>query len=268
MSIALSEQQQSSYKKIYDDLLYGLRGMSSDDLRSMFLSALRLSFHDTVQHKKRVLQKTASFVKRKYHDYSGKGIGAAFRDDVSTAHTFVKALPQNTRTLYERFMQLPRENQIEAVASALLFVSIVMVVGGGSDFEGGAPDLDIEILGIGDHRNFFFHSVLLGFSLELTGRFCIALLEQARYNLPVGAHPVWDTIYRFLDNNKELAVSAMWLGISIHLLQDSGIFGGGTTPYKDLPFSMPQDAHNALFAVNGAVAGGIAVAGTGNQEKP
>ena len=51
-----------------------------------------------------------------------------------------------------------------------------LVVSGGPDGDGGAPDLDL-MFGIGAHRSVFSHSILMGASLE-TGLLALLRLTQ------------------------------------------------------------------------------------------
>lgn len=130
-------------------------------------------------------------------------------------------------------------------------LGIFFAAGGGLDFEGGLPDTDIAVGGIGAHRSIYTHSILLGFGVEFTARFGIMNLNELRHRLPADHHPAWDKIYHFMDSNKHLFIGAMWVGIGTHLLKDSGLFIGNSKPYADLPVSMPMDAHNGMFAANG-----------------
>jgi hypothetical protein len=72
--------------------------------------------------------------------------------------------------------------------------------------------------------------------------------------LPNGHHSFWEKSNNYINKHKGVAVGAMWAGIGAHLLKDSGIFGHGVKPYVGLPLEMSMEAHQGLFAANGAAA--------------
>ena len=86
-------------------------------------------------------------------------------------------------------------------------------------------------------------------------RFGILVLSRMRDRLPDNPHPAWNRVYMFLDNNKELAIAAMWAGLGIHLLKDSGIIMGGFKPYTGIPTHLTVQTHQGLFAANGIASG-------------
>ncbi len=191
------------------------------------------------------------FLDNTINRYKQEGVLNSLKADTEKLQDFLVKVPGSARMLYENFLSLNREKQIEIAAVTVITLLIFFTAAGGFDFEGGVPDMDIMAAGIGSHRSLFTHSILIGFGIEFTGRFTLLLLNKVKNRMPADKHPAWDKIYSYIDKHKEKAIAAIWLGIGTHLIKDSGIFGGGVTPYKDLPFSMPMDSHQALFAANG-----------------
>ena len=253
--LVLSPGQKSTFDKIVSDLKYALKDLTSEELFAIFKDASVHSFKTTLQTKKKALINTASFLDKTITRYQGNGFLNSAKADAKKAGDFLLSLPDKAQNVYANFLKLKREEQIEVVVVTIMTVAIFFATSGGTDLEGGLPDTDIAITGIGHHRNFISHSILIGLGVEFTGRFSISTLNHVRNRMPFDKHPLWDTVYNYIDKHKEKAVAAMWLGIGAHLIKDSGIFGGGVTPYKDLPFSMPVEAHQSLFAANGVVSG-------------
>jgi hypothetical protein len=118
---------------------------------------------------------------------------------------------------------------------------------GGLDGNGGVPDLDIALFGIGDHRSIFTHSIIAGALIE-SAVFSLADLTDTIYtNLPSLHDPLWDTLKAAKETIAVSLVSGTSAGIGYHLMVDATI---QPAPYKDLPFELPLEAHQAIFALN------------------
>lgn len=143
----------------------------------------------------------------------------------------------------------PKRNAPGVLALALGFIA----GSGGADANGGLPDTDIAMFGIGDHRSLFTHSIIAGIVVEGS---ILALADFAGIvcnKLPEGER---SSFWNQLDNAKDqialnLAAGAS-AGLSYHLAVDATL---QPAAYKDLPISMPMEAHQMLFAVNAAVEG-------------
>ena len=147
----------------------------------------------------------------------------------------------------------PRENAPGVLALALGFVA----GSGGIDGNGGIPDTDIALFGIGDHRSLLTHSIIAGVVAEGA---ILALADLAGIvcdKLPAGQRSsFWDT----LSNTKEQIAGQLAIGtsagIAYHLAVDATL---QPAAYKDLPISMPMEGHQTLFAMNAVVEGGDAI---------
>ncbi len=122
---------------------------------------------------------------------------------------------------------------------------------GGLDANGGIPDLDL-LAGIGAHRSPITHTIIAGIVVEGLILATADLAAEIHERLPVDHDPLWDslaTIGRPLSENLAIGTSA---GLAWHLLADAFVQPG---TYHDLPIDMPMEAHQAMFAANGAAEG-------------
>jgi hypothetical protein len=138
-----------------------------------------------------------------------------------------------------------------AVLGALLGFS---AGSGGLDGDGGIPDLDL-LAGIGAHRSPLTHTIIAAIVAEGLLLAFADLAAEVHGNLPAGHDPLWDKLARIgrpLTESLAIGTSA---GLAYHLLVDAFIQPG---TYHDLPLGMPEEGHQALFAVNGAAEGAYA----------
>lgn len=122
---------------------------------------------------------------------------------------------------------------------------------GGVDGNGGIPDLDL-LAGIGHHRSPLTHSIIVGVVAEGALLALVDLAAEIHGRLPHGHDSLWDGLARVGRPFAESASASLSAGIAWHLLVDAGI---QPAPYHDLPFSIPIEAHQAVFAANGAAEG-------------
>ncbi len=122
---------------------------------------------------------------------------------------------------------------------------------GGLDGNGGIPDLDL-LAGIGCHRSSLTHSIIAGIVAEGMLLAIVDLAAEIHSRLPHEHDALWDGLARVGRPFAESASISLSAGIAWHLLVDAGI---QPAPYHDLPFSMPIEAHQAVFAANGAAEG-------------
>lgn len=122
---------------------------------------------------------------------------------------------------------------------------------GGVDGNGGVPDLDL-LAGIGHHRSPLTHSIIIGMLAEGALLALVDLAAEIHCRLPHDHDVLWDGLARIGRPFVESASVSLSAGIAWHLLVDAGI---QPAPYHDLPLSMPIEAHQAVFAANGAAEG-------------
>jgi hypothetical protein len=153
----------------------------------------------------------------------------------------------------KEFNRLGFTQKKELLISGLLWIGMVLIIGGGTDFEGGAPDLDIKMGGIGNHRNVFSHTILLALSLEFLLRFVTNLLRNRRKYLPHERSAIWEIVDQLigeLDRNENVMVSGLWVGMAIHLLKDANISSNRVKPYVGIPRELPMQAHQNIYTTN------------------
>lgn len=170
-----------------------------------------------------------------------------------TGRIWRRALRKNALSKLAAFRALSLAEKKDIVVSGFLWLGTFFLVGGGLDFEGGAPDLDIKVGGIGQHRNLISHTILLGLFLEFLLRLAVGLFRAGKEYLPQEKSLIWKQVKKiaiFLEKNENVLVSGMWTGLAVHLLKDASLGAARTKPYTGIPFSMPTEAHQALFAGN------------------
>ena len=134
---------------------------------------------------------------------------------------------------------------------------------GGLDGNGGIPDLDL-LAGIGYHRSPLTHTIIAGIVAEGALLAMVDLAAEIHRRLPQDHDVLWDGLARVGRPFVASASVSLSAGIAWHLLVDAGI---QPAPYHDLPFSMPIEAHQAVFAANGAAEGADAAKRAGQMQR-
>ncbi len=151
---------------------------------------------------------------------------------------------ESAKALVQRIADNPREAAPQLLAGVLGFY----LGSGGLDANGGIPDTDIAVGGIGSHRSVFTHSILTGAALE-AGIFSLVLLANVVHaNLPEQHDEFWD---RLVAETNRLAVAfaaGACAGLAYHLLADSSWQAGKA--YTDLPFTMPMEGHQLVMGAS------------------
>lgn len=253
-SLRLTSAEQVLLKRLYEELKYALTSFTLTEYKELFLLATKESFKSTLKTKIEIGKKVGYFAASIYNRYKTTGIKNALQEDFDAISGNIRNLPSKVNEVYYNFISKNKEEKIEIVSSLILYAAIVFAAGGGPDFEGGIPDLDMKLAGIDVHRNIFTHSIFVGLTSEFVLRFAYFVLEKVFDRLPDPHHFLWDRVEGFLERNKKNTISALWIGIGIHLIQDAGLFASATKPYSGIPFIMPMEAHQAAFAVNGGAA--------------
>lgn len=163
------------------------------------------------------------------------------------ANALGAALKRTASAIAELAQRSPAE-----AATALLSFVVGFYAGSGGDGDGGLPDLDL-MAGIGAHRSIFTHSILIGTVVETAVLSLVDLTKAIHAQLPDDRHPLWDQLLAAQITASENFVTGASIGISAHLGIDSSV--DGFTPYKDLPISLPMEAHRALLELNAAAEG-------------
>ena len=168
---------------------------------------------------------------------------------IDTTLDFGKRTWRTLELVSKAVLDDPKKNAPGVLALALGFIA----GSGGVDGNGGIPDTDIAMFGIGDHRSLFTHSIIAGIVVETS---ILALADLAGIvcdKLPEGQRSeFWEQISTTKDQIATQLSAGASAGIAYHLAVDATL---QPAAYKDLPFSMPMEAHQMLFALNAAVEG-------------
>ena len=156
------------------------------------------------------------------------------------------------------FVALARElraNPADAAPKLLVLVFASVAASGGIDGNGGLPDTDIPLMGIGAHRSPFTHSIIIGSLLEASLLLLTRIVIATHQNLPAHHDPLWDSLARRSVELLDATGKGASIGIAYHLMIDAVVQPGS---YHGLPFDMPLEAHQAVLAGN-SIAEGAAV---------
>lgn len=233
------------------DLTAGLRKTPIQTATELFIQCATTAAKKTLDSKARSFYELARLAGKQNWRIRNLGIGTVTCQESQKLVEAIRQLPQRYSRAGIRFLSLKPGEQIHEIGSLILTMAIFFSVAGGLDLEGGAPDLDIAVQGIGSHRNLFSHSIFLGIGLEFSARFALELLKNILPTLPKSKYGRWDRVTEIIEKNEERGVAAMWAGIGAHLFKDSALILGGLKPYSGLPFSMPVTIHQGLYAANG-----------------
>ncbi|MDH7604265.1 MAG: hypothetical protein QHH13_05125 [Melioribacter sp.] len=264
MDAVFNPAQIHTLNQILDELKFALNSLKEKEINKIIISLIKNSAIDTYENKKQIVLDVNEFFKKKINDYKVKGFRRAFKDDFNSVINFSINLPDKIKNAYEYINKMSKQEKIEMLISILWGIIIFYAVSGGSDLEGGVPDLDIKLGGLGLHRSIWFHSIIAGFTLEFIMRLAFKTLLTVIDNLPENHHAVWDKLNDFIQKNQNLTVAAIWFGIAAHLIKDTGIIAGNFKSYSDLPASLSLEHHNLIMNANGVAS---ALLGAGNIKK-
>lgn len=146
------------------------------------------------------------------------------------------------------FRREPGKVGSELMVTALAFYC----AGGGLDGDGGIPDTDIALFGIGGHRSIFTHSIIAGAVVEASIFSLYDLVRRAHAYLPAQRHPIWDRIHNGFQGITSAAARGSSAGLAYHFGVDSVL---QPAAYHDLPFSAPLDVHQTIMGLNAVAEG-------------
>lgn len=139
-----------------------------------------------------------------------------------------------------------RSNPREVAPQLLVLVVSSLLVSGGPDGDGGAPDLDL-MFGIDAHRSILSHSIFMGATLEAGILSLLNLVTLVHAKLPEKHDPLWDSMHQQASGIANAASQGASIGMAYHLFVDGLV---QTHPFTDIPGSMPIEAHQAVFVAN------------------
>ena len=251
-----------------------IRGIFQDARTREIMDAVSQSFvyagKATFKSKKEAFQNSAKLVGQLIRATGNKvnsiasrvkndGWKAAAVGELSDASRATVDFGRKVAENLSKFKELPAEVKREQLAWGLAATLAALGTAGGFDMEGGVPDLDIRVFGIGGHRSVLFHSILAGFGTEFLIRFSFGLCRRLKHHLPLEHSPLWDQFFVLSEKMESGAVAGSWFGIAVHLFRDASLFSQSTKPYSDLPFHMTMGGHQAALAGNATLAGALSL---------
>jgi len=272
-TIIVNKKQESELEQIFNELFYSLKKTYSDeDILKLTGKILKGSGKQTYNSKKNltvnifkkagnISGKIYSSTITKFDDYQNNGIRNVLNKDLKFTQSFLKQSPEKIKNFAinikdkslafkNDFLDKRKDEKIEILSVGLMSLLIFFASAGGEDFEGGIPDSDLN-LGIGFHRHVLSHSIITGLIIEILMRVGIEIINKTYKNLPEEHHIFWENANKYINKYQGVAIGSMWLGISAHLIKDSGILGHGFKPYTGIPIELSHGTHQGLFAANG-----------------
>lgn len=161
-----------------------------------------------------------------------------------------RSFQQNSIRIGQTLYKYCRENPRESAGRFALFCLGFNVASGGLDGDGGIPDLDWTLFE--EHRSILTHSIVPGIVIEVAVGSFVDLIGTIHANLPVEHDPLWDSI-RVGSKELSLIAHGASVGIAFHLGIDATIDGDGS--YADLPWSQPEEMHQAIGMGNALIEG-------------
>lgn len=137
-----------------------------------------------------------------------------------------------------------------AAAASILFgwFAGILIGSGGLDADGGLPDLDIQLMGIGSHRSVLTHSIVMGAAAEAGILSVLDLALVIHDRLPAGRDALWNELIDSVAIFADALRRGTDVGLALHVGADATV--DGFTPYKDLPVALPENGHRLLMGVN------------------
>ena len=165
--------------------------------------------------------------------------------------TVTDALQSGARKLSSLASEL-NGNPAEAGPKLLVLVLSSVAASGGVDGNGGVPDLDLPLMGIGAHRSPFTHSIIIGTALETALLMLMRVVLCTHKNLPADHDPLWNEFSRRSVEILQAAGKGASIGIAYHLMVDAVAQPGA---YHGIPFDMPIEAHQTIMGLNSVAEG-------------
>ncbi|MCS7175391.1 hypothetical protein [Pseudothermotoga sp.] len=161
-------------------------------------------------------------------------------------------LKSRAEKIKKTWESMTQQQKVDTAIDFAIVALSAFLVSGGFDLEGGLPDIDTKF-GVGKHRNFFTHSILIGLTLEFVIRFLVALAVESEKHGYVPKSKLFQAFLNFAKKHHNAAISGMWLGLFLHFAKDANLFSTRTKPYTGINgLSMRQ--HQSLFTSNALAA--------------
>ncbi|MFH1549343.1 MAG: hypothetical protein ABIH04_02165 [Planctomycetota bacterium] len=257
-ALTLNPELRLLVQQLAYELKYAAKSLSKKEWLALFVKTLRGAGIKTVKPKINGIKSIGRYLSKKTKMYINNPKRVAVEDALRIKKTIAE-LPKNIRIKVKQFQTLSTKEKCESALVAAISLLIFFAAMGGMDAEGGLPDLDIKIGGIGFHRHWSSHSIVLGFGIEFALRFILLFLLAVYSQLPETHHSIWDSIRNIVQKTEKYGIAAVWMAVGAHLFKDASLFSGSTKPVVGLFGSHSMEFHQSFFATNAAVAEAIGI---------
>ena len=244
----------SRFERMAKELDYAIRHTSREDMAALLGhlardggSALVRRIKGLLNLGEKILSGSADELQGMLKAYSADHLADHIKKRAGAASAITSATVSRGATSFSSLVHDLIANPTQAGPKLLVLVLSSVVVSGGVDGNGGVPDLDIPLMGIGEHRSPFTHSIIIGSLLEAGLLTLTRIVLGTHKNLPTEHDPLWDTMAQKSAELLTVAGQGASIGIAYHLLIDAVVQPGA---YHGLPFDMPMEAHQVILAAN------------------
>lgn len=165
------------------------------------------------------------------------------KEKTNSAYTGLARTASELGTSSKQLYAQVRANPKQMAPELVTMIVTSLLVSGGPDGNGGAPDLDL-VWGIDAHRSVFTHSILMGSAIEAAILSVLHLVRLIHHKLPAKHDPWWDSAMRLSTRVGDATVLGSNIGMAYHLFVDGLVQPGA---YHGLPVPLPMEAHQALM---------------------
>lgn len=240
--------------RLQSELRYAWSQMSREDVLAWgaasgasFVGAAGRRVKNVVHLAKSTARFVGNEAQAGYRAWADERLKSHLQDRAVNAGSAVLQTCRSVSDFAGQMGQAIRADPREAGVQLMTLVVTSLVVSGGPDANGGAPDLDL-MFGIDAHRSILSHSILMGAALEAGILSLLGVVKMAHSKLPARHDELWDDLF---DQASKMSVAAsvgVGVGMAYHLLVDGLV---QPAPYHDFPMAMPIEAHQSVFVVNG-----------------
>ncbi len=254
--------QPTRFERMAQEFSYALRHTSGSDMTELLGhlardggSAVVRRVTGLVELTGKLLTGTVSELEGVFQAYAADRLTQHIGNRVGTASAITANAVSSGAKSFATLVNEIRTNPTDAAPKLLVLVLTSVIASGGVDGNGGVPDLDIPLMGIGEHRSPLTHSILIGSLLESALLLLMRIVLCTHKNLPEQHDPLWEGLVHQSVDILRTAGKGASIGIAYHLMVDAVVQPGA---YHGMPFDMPIEAHQTIFAAN-SVAEGVAV---------
>ena len=251
--------QPTRFERMAQELSYALLHTSGSDMTNLLAhlakdggSAVVRRVTGVVELTGKLLTGTVSELEGVFHAYAADRLAQHIGTRIGIASAITTNAVSNGAKSFASLVNEIRTNPTDAAPKLLVLVLTSVIASGGVDGNGGMPDLDIPLMGIGEHRSPLTHSILIGSLLETALLLLMRIVLCTHKNLPEQHDPLWEGLVHQSVGILRSAGKGASIGIAYHLMVDAVVQPGA---YHGMPFDMPLEAHQTIFAANSVAEG-------------